>query len=101
RHTSFSRDWSSDVCSSDLLSTTIGSGTAMKLGDSAVNNRTLSAPGLPVLLQKEATQEVVVQGTIDPSLVAVYDSLNHTKSPEFRSEERRVGKKTIYQRSAQ
>lgn len=69
---------------SNYLSTTIGSGTAMKLGDSAVNNRTLSAPGLPVLLQKEATQEVVVQGTIDPSLVAVYDSLNHTKSPVFK-----------------
>src|SRR5690606_14094217 len=69
---------------SNYLSTTIGTGTAMKLGDSAVNNRTLSAPGLPVLLQGKAAQEVVVQGTIDPALIAVYDSLNHTKSPEFK-----------------
>ncbi|WP_313261133.1 discoidin domain-containing protein [Sphingobacterium sp.] len=68
---------------SNYLSSNIGNATAMKLGDSAVNNRTLAPAGLPVLLESAASEDIHVQGKIDLSLLSIYDSLQHTKSPTF------------------
>jgi len=68
---------------SNYLSSNIGSATAMKLGDTTVNNRTLIPAGLPVLLESAASEDIQVQGKIDVSLLSVYDSLQHTKSPIF------------------
>ncbi|MGV6944678.1 discoidin domain-containing protein [Sphingobacterium kyonggiense] len=62
---------------------TVGKATAMKVGDLATNNRTLFAPGLPILLNERASADIQVQGNIDVSLISIYDSLNHVKSPVF------------------
>src|SRR5690606_39552551 len=72
RHTSFSRDWSSDVCSSDLPEPT-GAGTL------------------------DSTSRVSPTLTLDFTLISLttevvgWDGLP-AAAPEARSEERRVGK---------
>src|SRR3712207_8144810 len=74
RHTRYWRDWSSDVCSSDL-----GRHTGMRL----VIGMILAEPRLCEVLVVDETETVACRGII----VVHDDSRLHT-----RSEERRVGK---------
>src|SRR5690606_40148605 len=99
RHTRFSRDWSSDVCSSDL--TFVGTyGTLIEY--------TYNGTGLvtPTSLDSEhnATDEfnsfigTTITGTIDFYLGASYD-IEGLSFWNQRSEERRVGKECISMRT--
>src|SRR5207302_5987076 len=71
RHTRFSRDWSSDVCSSDLVTPKVGS--AFLIG---------------------ATADVTGRLELDAALIlgpGLVSSMSYSVNPP-RSEERRVGK---------
>src|SRR5690606_39475457 len=78
RHTRFSRDWSSDVCSSDLIAEllehTPWNENTVRILDGAGMNPTIRASEVNPLIVPLLTQ--VTQGEIAPA----------------RSEERRVGK---------
>src|SRR5690606_39526679 len=72
RHTRFSRDWSSDVCSSDLKVETIRQlPTALRLG-------------YPIVFRTFAQRAILL-----PFVFAPHASLQNNRK---RSEERRVGK---------
>src|SRR5690606_39970440 len=80
RHTRFSRDWSSDVCSSDL---------ALRRGRFAVN----------ILSEEQESLSQYFAGDKDPSVEVRLDKRARAHSPIIegalawlRSEERRVGK---------
>src|SRR5690606_39960742 len=83
RHTSFSRDWSSDVCSSDLPTTK--KAVALEKGATA-----FFVPAVPAL--QFANPDVT-----EADQVAVVLQHNRTRSVcAVRSEERRVGKDCMY-----
>src|SRR5690606_39757978 len=88
RHTRFSRDWSSDVCSSDLAVPT------------GVPHITVAA-GLGERLAREQKPGADDQALGDGGGQAVVGSTTVTDGGEapVRSEERRVGKGWIYGRS--
>src|SRR5690606_40432778 len=78
RHTIFSRDWSSDVCSSDLDP---GSAVASYSGASSP---LLKKPKSPPLMAEPGSSEyflAILAKSVSPSRICC-----------FRSEERRVGK---------
>src|SRR5690606_39762445 len=75
RHTRFSRDWSSDVCSSDLLRLRVFS----RLQVLGRMNHATPEPSSP-------------RDTVDPSHQIVAGGQMLFESIEHRSEERRVGK---------
>src|SRR3989442_996101 len=79
RHTRCGRDWSSDVCSSDLLNS-----AQMREAD----RRTIEEIGIPSLvLMENAGRQVVA------AMEAMYgDLLERQVAVVCRSEERRVGK---------
>src|SRR5690606_41184819 len=91
RHTRFSRDWSSDVCSSDLLRTLITQKCQARLLSAlptrrqpgvllvALEPHSLSALYLALLLRERGQACVLV----------------HAPVPPARSEERRVGKECV------
>src|SRR5690606_40976579 len=86
RHTRFSRDWSSDVCSSDLIG--------------LVNDRI----GLPEVHCRQVMQPAGDKQFLDASaaMVAAYKVIIEVTvtipANEIRSEERRVGKEWRTQR---
>src|SRR5690606_39855206 len=88
RHTRFSRDWSSDVCSSDLLSQVRELAKAQNLGSAVMiflpQPREFFAPATaPARLTNLAEkQALLAEYGIETLIVASFD----------RSEERRVGK---------
>src|SRR5439155_23168249 len=100
RHTSWPRDWSSDVCSSDLRSATW-----------ATTGRKLPAEraGLPVALLAGNFLPVVAQvAERHPGLRLIVDHLGRLSGTKDeaafanlpdRSEERRVGRECIYLRT--
>src|SRR5436309_12470240 len=77
RHTRFSRDWSSDVCSSDLAAAEVERLLGVEPGD----------PGMLVVGRAEAALRLAL-------LVVLVDliDLEHRERTAARSEERRVGK---------
>src|SRR5690606_40033335 len=77
RHTRFSRDWSSDVCSSDL--------GLLVPGDLAVDNRQLLAA------LRAAAERAGVE-IIQRAVRAVLDDGTRVTGVRTRAEERRVGK---------
>src|SRR5690606_39876954 len=91
RHTRFSRDWSSDVCSSDLtdpvgvvdllLATTWGAEAARALRDDTAQERTGALTRLAAL--REAAVEEVAR--------ALGGTDRHPEPERPRSEERSVG----------
>src|SRR5690606_39436281 len=89
RHTRFSRDWSSDVCSSDLIE---------KLGTQLAQALVDSTPAIVELATSVGDFLVTALDTLGPSLIKVLDALLPvvaaigTDLLEARSEERRVGK---------
>src|SRR5207253_8545030 len=83
RHTRWPRDWSSDVCSSDLVNT--ANTVTAKSHSAAVDIKILPTPTLGGVLQSTPLVEIIVG---EANAKATYDRL--TGKP--RSEERRVGK---------
>src|SRR5690606_39447273 len=87
RHTRFSRDWSSDVCSSDLFLTALADGdaeTAARLAAAESNEPLLTDEVLARSLELAPITGIAVEsGEHDDSMRAVVNT---------RSEERRVGK---------
>src|SRR5690606_40735423 len=91
RHTRFSRDWSSDVCSSDLLTIEISGGRFLFR---ASGSRVLS-PGFLVLYQEGVDEEKKEEELALPEVAekAVLSLVEVKGEQHFtRSEERRVGK---------
>src|SRR5690606_40220978 len=92
RHTRFSRDWSSDVCSSDLH---LGLGPARVLGELraqvflGVVQRVVHQRGVGA--RKRTAQMLQVGGNTCRQR-GVHEVPSRTVSTESRSEERRVGK---------
>src|SRR5690606_40480560 len=78
RHTRFSRDWSSDVCSSDLAEARVAAAEQIHAAaEAALENTRVRAPFTGTVLRKDAEVGEVVA----PSVAGT-----------GRSEERRVGK---------
>src|SRR5690606_42042394 len=78
RHTTFSRDWSSDVCSSDLALVSCGNTGALMAGGT-VRLRTLDGIDRPAL------------AAIIPRANGHFILIDAGANPQARSEERRVG----------
>src|SRR5690606_41114702 len=78
RHTRFSRDWSSDVCSSDLLNLGVGTGGFQIL-----------AQLLDLVIRVEGAQQVADAFRPHQRLEVVAELFD---ARQVRSEERRVGK---------
>src|SRR5690606_41119939 len=86
RHTSFSRDWSSDVCSSDLTNVAMHGYTGQPASDIPQVNLRLYQDG-----DSRLQLEILDNGSpFDPTARASRD-LDESLE-EARSEERRVGK---------
>src|SRR5690606_40826821 len=98
RHTRFSRDWSSDVCSSDLTPTSTASG---RLPSSASARR----PGdwhrssKPISASEAGTMTPVVQPFFHAP-TGTWNYVVHAGGDAVRSEERRVGKEGGARRGA-
>src|SRR5690606_40683988 len=80
RHTRFSRDWSSDVCSSDLSETT--------------RYVVSASPSSPASTCHRGTLPVVSRVIIDVGAVSGKRLRKRARPPSGRSEERRVGKES-------
>src|SRR5690606_40724439 len=91
RHTRFSRDWSSDVCSSDLFPTPehVVAAAAEAVNDPK-NHHYTAAAGLAELREAVAADAGRYSGVdVAPNQVVI---TNGGKQAVYRSEERRVGK---------
>src|SRR5690606_41183797 len=90
RHTRFSRDWSSDVCSSDLCLMTEIRKAGLQMQRLRIVDRTADLPGLQFL------EDVIAQAASHPNAVLVPHMLavreGNRGLNQVRSEERRVGK---------
>src|SRR5690606_41203891 len=85
RHTRFSRDWSSDVCSSDLVSaTTVHTNATATGSDTSMRGR--YSPAVQTLASQHGISLEHVQGTGLGGRI--------TRKDVLRSEERRVGKES-------
>src|SRR5690606_40462560 len=90
RHTRFSRDWSSDVCSSDLIPVPADD---TLLRDPAPDGSLLAldAEGFVVALGPDGLERVDGVVQLDPERVSAI-AQGAAAFPLVRSEERRVGK---------
>src|SRR5690606_40036361 len=92
RHPRFSRDWSSDVCSSDLLAVGFGRHTV----DTAVSSKPSTSGDIQTVKLKIVGTDLVDAGFSDAIAQAnsVIIPVNSylVSATLFRSEERRVGK---------
>src|SRR2546429_4559869 len=79
RHTRCSRDWSSDVCSSDLVDNTFSHGRVIDAG----NDNPL------VIAVRDFNDHAAADDRVDVVMVPIGDGLTLARK---RSEERRVGK---------
>src|SRR2546429_3351765 len=79
RHTRCSRDWSSDVCSSDL-------------SIASADRATTSIRSLATFSRRDPDQfsAVAIEGTLDSAVTLAWNALKQRAN--VRSEERRVGK---------
>src|SRR5690606_40762186 len=90
RHTRFSRDWSSDVCSSDLI---IGKCTwLIKLLDLPTFRQEYVKIILTVSNERNSYIHYKWKTEIDSDKILNLDTENNTEAEKLRSEERRVGK---------
>src|SRR5206468_4843161 len=81
RHTSSDRDWSSDVCSSDLIYQPMtGDGTIVARVASVQNTNSWTKAG------------VMIRESLAPGATNAFMFLAASKGLNYRSEERRVGK---------
>src|SRR5690606_39869835 len=96
---SFSRDWSSDVCSSDLGDTVAAGDVLMRLDDTfdrsdlaVIESQLHSLLGTAARLKAE--QDETGKIVFDPELLAVASARRDVA--EIRSEERRVGEECTH-----
>src|SRR5690554_8208442 len=92
RHTRCGRDWSSDVCSSDLIWSTY----AETLGSS--DETKTSYITFPLVACEKASIENITNAPVKNALILILCKL---KKRMIRSEERRVGKECRYKRSTE
>src|SRR5690606_39764222 len=95
RHTSFSRDWSSDVCSSDLA---LRKKADIAPSPAGVSVRDASSRALDTVLAslEDSKAENIVSIDIQgKSSLGDYMVIASGRSHRHRSEERRVGKDSI------
>src|SRR5690606_40010390 len=95
RHTRFSRDWSSDVCSSDLLSSVKKQLEFVKSVDGVrriVNDLTWDT-SIPLMLEGNGSFERTIIGEL-------YGVADRHDGYVPRSEERRVGKECVFRSGA-
>src|SRR5207302_7712518 len=97
RHTRFSRDWSSDVCSSDLSGTKFNQLDLGKTQTADNMFRRKDGGMFPV----EVRYALVEYGGKRLMLTLVRDVTRRRKTEQARSEERRVGKEWRTGRAAQ
>src|SRR5690606_39439003 len=86
RHTRFSRDWSSDVCSSDLVLLDVALGLSVEAVEGAVEGVGVDDDGV----EGDLDAFVGVGGVLDELVDAVLPGAD--AFADARSEERRVGK---------
>lgn len=67
----------------EYLSSSVGKGTAVYLGETSLKNKTDYPAALPIFLKEKASGSVTIKASIDKSLIKIYDSLYHTKSLDF------------------
>src|SRR5690606_40621818 len=91
RHTRFSRDWSSDVCSSDLTRTPAATKTA---GNAEGGRQDQMADGMGSTPQLRVEDGGSVRWLIvdNPARLNAFTTSMWATLPRLRSEERRVGK---------
>src|SRR5690606_39595623 len=87
RHTRFSRDWSSDVCSSDLVRVLIGNQRAGIFPNRTVSAEEAARIELPVLIARRDSVRHLA-----PGIDGDYAQAGEIAVAGIRSEERRVGK---------
>src|SRR5690606_40792697 len=92
RHTRFSRDWSSDVCSSDLASEATNMAQAPSLTPDALPAVTVPPLRNGALSAASAASEVSARGCSSLSTTVVPLRPSIVTGTISRSEERRVGK---------
>src|SRR5207302_2337970 len=85
RHTRFSRDWSSDVCSSDLFMARPGERNGQTVGKQAVGIRVVRDSDQPVSFAYGLVRELAVREVLFAIASGIVFGIP-------RSEERRVGK---------
>src|SRR5690606_40169391 len=89
RHTSFSRDWSSDVCSSDLLAAPgaliLAWLLALKLGGEDIGGRPLLLAGVMLVL---IGMQLIVAGLVGELLTRIYHEGRGT--PQYHVREPRA-----------
>src|SRR5690606_40718376 len=92
RHTRFSRDWSSDVCSSDLESSHVAPFSRTESPPTLSSRRNLPPTHSPKTPfgEKKHTRTQRVRAHSTPGESSHVATFSRTESP--RSEERRVGK---------
>src|SRR5690606_39954202 len=92
--TSFSRDWSSDVCSSDLALTERARLMELRAELLVHRARAAGAPWLTHLEEELGTATDTVVRSSAARMVAAYRERHQVSDPlrSLRSEERRVGK---------
>src|SRR5206468_9271331 len=89
RHTSSDRDWSSDVCSSDLEHTAVTSNGALPAPSPPARSRAVS--GLSSISRTRAGMDVLLPEGDDHLAQGLHA---RRLDAELRSEERRVGKES-------
>src|SRR5690606_40224343 len=95
RHTRFSRDWSSDVCSSDLRNHSTRTDKLLE-GNIATVSRAPSTQQF-ILGLAAAAAPFVLSKLLDD--VPILEIIGWIALPVVRSEERRVGKECSFRRS--
>src|SRR5690606_40109867 len=90
RHTRFSRDWSSDVCSSDLHSRGSSSGQGIRRSRALVPT---TSPHPAIASSRVSTTTALSSTSVAPAeRQTALSEGNSLGSTRYRSEERRVGK---------
>src|SRR5207253_3368606 len=92
RHTRWPRDWSSDVCSSDLHDAHFGLGLAMHKGTPFANDVELREHGVVRIYDVFFDYEVLLSTDAYVRQVSARPEFQRSMSTAERSEERRVGK---------
>src|SRR5207253_7886717 len=97
RHTRWPRDWSSDVCSSDLMAMEITSRSVPGTPSAEIATDKTTQPGTPVELP-DPMQSRPRRGIL--RMAPQLTRRNFSSRATERSEERRVGKEWRYGRGA-
>src|SRR5690606_40199743 len=98
RHTRFSRDWSSDVCSSDLFFNRL----AIDMEFGGIATEEAEGERIAASIGNHSSVMMANHGvtTVAPTVAEAFDAMYHLERAARRSEERRVGQRRAAQRAA-